>query len=140
MNETVMTTLGDHRTAQTRRLRRLTTHVFVNSRRRKPYADIRKPFKAALKEAEIDTTFRFHDLRHTAASQMVMAGVDLRTVGHILGHRTPQMTLRYAHLSDQHLTDAAARLHHRLTVVAKTDGDFMDTPEIGTGGKMEKIA
>jgi len=42
---------------------------------------------------------RFHDLRHSAASAMVNAGVDLYVVGQVLGHRDPRSTKRYAHLT-----------------------------------------
>lgn len=52
----------------------------------------------------------FHSLRHTAASWLTMQGVDLYTVGKILGHKTPRMTQRYAHLSPQYLAGAAGRL------------------------------
>jgi integrase len=56
----------------------------------------------------------FHSLRHTAASQLVMQGVDLYAVGQILGHRSPAMTQRYAHLS----------LHYMAAAAGKLDGVF----------------
>jgi integrase len=51
-----------------------------------------------------------HDPRHDAASTLAMAGVPLRTVSEILGHRDMRMTTRYAHLSPQHLRDAMRAL------------------------------
>jgi integrase len=52
----------------------------------------------------------FHTLRHTAASWLVMEGVDLYAVGQILGHKTPRMTQRYAHLSPDYMAGAVGRL------------------------------
>jgi len=52
----------------------------------------------------------FHTLRHTAASWMVMEGVDLYAVGQILGHKTPRMTQRYAHLSPDYMAGAVGKL------------------------------
>lgn len=51
----------------------------------------------------------WHTLRHTAASRRVMAGVDLVSVKEILGHRDIQTTLRYSHLSREHLREAVNR-------------------------------
>ena len=52
----------------------------------------------------------FHTLRHTAASWMVQQGVDLYGVGQILGHKTPRMTQRYAHLSPDYMASAVSKL------------------------------
>jgi site-specific recombinase XerD len=65
--------------------------------------------------------FHFHDLRHTFASHLVMNGVDLTTVKELLGHKSMEMTMRYAHLSQQHRKAAVEGLGQTL------DGHFMDT-------------
>jgi len=56
---------------------------------------------AALELAGIKD-FRFHDLRHTAASYLAMSGATTAEIAAVLGHKTLQMVKRYAHLSDQH--------------------------------------
>jgi integrase len=56
------------------------------------------------------TGVRFHDLRHTYASLLIQAGVDLRAVKDLMGHSTMQMTSRYAHLEDKHLTRAVKKI------------------------------
>lgn len=69
------------------------------------YNDVRHPFDKACEAAGM-TDFHFHDLRHTFASWLVMKGVPLATLSTLLGHTSPTMTLRYAHLSPKHLTSA----------------------------------
>ena len=54
--------------------------------------------------------YTWHCNRHTFASRLVMKGVDLRTVGELLGHRSFQMTMRYAHLAADRKRSAVARL------------------------------
>jgi len=74
-------------------------------------------FKKVCKAAEIED-FRFHDLRHTFASHLVMAGVDLVTVKELLGHRTINMTNRYTHLAQEHKALAVAKLSERFETQA----------------------
>ncbi len=94
--------------------RRLSTiYVFTGKpkigRPGQPFFDVRTSFESACTRAGIEN-FHFHDLRHTAASHMVMKGVDLKTVGDILGHKTAAITERYAHLSPEHKLKAIIML------------------------------
>ncbi len=66
-------------------------------------------FKAAVTKAGI-ADFTWHCLRHTFASRLVMAGIDLRKVQELMGHKTIAMTCRYAHLAPQCLQDAVSKL------------------------------
>lgn len=79
---------------------------------------IKTSFRSAVKAAEIED-FRFHDLRHTFASHMIMRGASLKNVQEILGHETLDMTLRYAHLSQEH-KQQAVQLLNGLTDVSKS--------------------
>jgi len=60
--------------------------------------DIKKAWLKALDKSGIGQ-IRFHDLRHTCASNLVRAGRSLFEVGTLLGHSSPQMTARYSHLA-----------------------------------------
>jgi integrase len=73
------------------------------------FTDVKKGWKALLDKTSI-TGFRWHDMRHTFASRLVMAGVDLNTVRELLGHSSYQMTLRYAHLAPEYKASAVERL------------------------------
>lgn len=82
--------------------------VFV-SRYGRGYNYVYNGFRAALARARIKD-FTFHDLRHTFASWLAMEGVPLSTIGRLLGHKTAQMTMRYAHLSPDYLADVVELL------------------------------
>jgi len=66
--------------------------------------------KRFARKAGITKNVTIHMLRHTCASHLVMAGVDLRTVKEILGHADIQTTIRYSHLAPDHLRDSISKL------------------------------
>tara|TARA_R110000787_G_scaffold233417_1_gene340323 strand:- start:580 stop:1722 length:1143 start_codon:yes stop_codon:yes gene_type:complete len=75
--------------------------------------DIRKHWYAAVTDAGIED-FRFHDLRHSAASYLAMNGATLAEIAEVLGHKTLQMVKRYAHLSDQHTAAVVERMNRKI--------------------------
>jgi integrase len=79
-------------------------YIFCN-KKGKPYGDIKKSFFTACENTGI-MNFHFHDLRHTFASHLAMRSVDLNRIRKLLGHKTLQMTFRYAHLSPGYLKQA----------------------------------
>jgi len=112
-------------------------YVFIRPDGRR-FLSVRNAFISACSRAGI-FNFRFHDLRHTFASQLVMAGADLPSVQKLLGHSDIKMTMRYAHLAPGHLKAAVDKLNdfgmrgglvipaaddHRATGYA--NGQFMD--------------
>lgn len=80
-------------------------YVFHDPKTGQRYMNIKKSFSSACRRTGI-RDFHPHDCRHTFASQLVMAGVDLTTVKELLGHKTLTMTLRYAHLAPAHKVKA----------------------------------
>jgi len=74
-------------------------HIFLYNG--KPVKEVRRAFKTSLKKANIQD-FKFHDLRHTFASHLIMKGGSLKDLQELLGHSTMTMTLRYAHLTQEH--------------------------------------
>jgi site-specific recombinase XerD len=85
------------------------TGPVVRNLQGEPLAGPRYWFEPAIGRAKI-RTFSWHCLRHTFASRLVMAGVDLRTVQELLGHKCIAMTVRYSHLSPTHTLAAVERL------------------------------
>lgn len=84
-------------------------HVFGPSEGSHPVIAHRKWWEAVIATAGLHD-FHWHDRRHHFASKAVMAGVDLRTLQQLLGHKTLQMVVRYAHLSQSHELAAVEKL------------------------------
>lgn len=78
----------------------------------KPY-DIQSAWKASMKKAEIKN-FSFHDLRHSTASYQAANGRNLFEIGNLLGHKSPQTTKRYAHLTHEHTSQMVKELDEQI--------------------------
>ena len=89
---------------------RLGTDLVFSSSSGGHIVDVRTGFQNACKRAGL-TDLHFHDLRHTFASQFVMAGGDLYILKEILGHKSINMTQRYAHLSPTYKVKAIDRMN-----------------------------
>jgi integrase len=107
--------------AERSKVRRLDTALVFPSDRRVGSAgqvvkprDITKPWETARDRAGLKD-FRFHDLRHSAASYMAMSGATTLEIAAILGHRTLQMTQRYSHLHVEHLRSVVQRASNGVT-------------------------
>lgn len=74
---------------------------------------IRKCWQTAIETAKIEN-FRFHDLRHTAASYLAMDGATITDIAEVLGHKTLQMVQRYAHLSEAHTKKVVASMNDKI--------------------------
>ena len=97
----------------------------------------RKWFEPAVEAAGLKD-FSWHCLRHTFASRLVMAGVDIRTVQELMGHKTISMTVRYAHLAPQHRLAAVERLDAPTAGSSDTTTDTapseQEAPEMAIAG------
>ena len=75
--------------------------------------EIKKCWKTALRKAGVDN-FRFHDLRHSAASYLAMNGASLPELAEVLGHKTLTMVKRYAHLSEAHTAKIVGKMNEAI--------------------------
>jgi len=89
-------------------------YVFPSMKTDKNLTHVKRSFASALRKAGIEN-FRFHDLRHTAASWMVQGGADLYSVQKILGHSSIRTTQRYAHLSPGYLESEIGKIDNFLS-------------------------
>ncbi len=74
----------------------------------------REPFERARDAAKLGKDVCFHSLRHTYISRLILAGVDVRTVQELAGHKTITMTMRYAHLAPEHKRRAVGVLNDEI--------------------------
>ena len=103
LNSTALTALAELRK------RSDGTGAVIRNLRGELLAGPRYWFEPAIRLAKI-RSFSWHCLRHTFASRLVMAGVDLRTVQDLMGHKSIAMTVRYSHLAPKHTLAAVERL------------------------------
>lgn len=92
-------------------------------------------FEPAISKTKI-RSFTWHCLRHTFASRLVMAGIDLRTVQELMGHKSIQMTIRYAHLAPKHTLAAVEVLGTNSLIdstdtITSTEGVEQEGPQAG---------
>jgi integrase len=73
----------------------------------------RAGWQNAIEKAKIEN-FKFHDCRHSAASELAMNGASLHEIAAVLGHKTLAMVQRYAHLSEQHTTSVVERMNNAV--------------------------
>lgn len=87
------------------RIRHLLRHLPLVA----PQITVQRAWQRARARVGLDHV-TIHDLRHSAASEMINAGVDLYTVGQVLGHRDSRSTQRYSHLTARTLADAVGKI------------------------------
>jgi len=100
------------------KVRRIDSNLLFPSKEARPQKiqkgmDLRVPWLAALKNAGIED-FKFHDLRHSAASYLAMNGASLAEIAEVLGHKTLQMVKRYAHLSEGHTARVVESMNTKI--------------------------
>ena len=94
----------------------------------KPCYDFKRQFRNTIKASQIEN-FRFHDLRHTFASHLVMNGVDIKSVQELLGHASLTMTMKYSHLAPDYRLRAIKTLdlaYQTYTTTYTVDNSGLD--------------
>jgi len=95
------------------KLRRFDTFLLFPGQDPQKPCDLRYTWEKVVQEAKIED-FRFHDLRHSAASYLAMNKATLGEIAHVLGHKTLQMVKRYAHHSEPHTTKVVSQMNTNI--------------------------
>lgn len=105
--------------------------LFPQARADKPIDNPTKTFMRLLERAGIER-IRIHDLRHSFASTAINAGASLFEVQALLGHSSPQMTMRYAHLAQDTIrraSESVAGVFNAVTAAAMPSTEAAATPQ-----------
>ena len=94
------------------KIRKINSNYVFPRKDGKAPIDIRKKWDKAVEKSKI-ANFHFHDLRHTAASNLAMSGATLVEISDILGHKTMQMVKRYSHLTQKHTAEVLERMNKK---------------------------
>lgn len=95
------------------KVRRLGTHLVFPGKDPHNPVDLKKPWTTAVRKAKL-VDFRFHDLRHSAASYLAMNGASTIEIAAILGHKTLAMVKRYSHLANAHTTKIVSAMNEKI--------------------------
>lgn len=95
------------------KVRRIDTDLVFYGETGSQPVDLTKPWTTALGKANL-TNFRFHDLRHSAASYLAMNGATTIEIAAILGHKTLQMVKRYSHLANSHTSSVVTSMNEKI--------------------------
>jgi len=87
-------------------------YVFPSPRHNRPL-NVRIAWESVITKAKIED-FRFHDLRHSAASYLAMGGATTSEIAEVLGHKTLAMVKRYSHLSEAHTASVVERMNNKI--------------------------
>jgi integrase len=95
------------------KVRRLDSDLVFPGRAGDKPKSLKSHWRRALEQAQIED-FRWHDLRHSAASYLAMNGATLREIAEVLGHKTLSMVHRYSHLSPDHVSSVVASMNAEI--------------------------
>jgi integrase len=95
------------------KVRRIDTDLLFPGRDAKRPVDLKKPWSTAVRKAKL-VNFRFHDLRHSAASYLAMNGASSIEIAAVLGHKTLQMVKRYSHLGNSHTSTVVTAMNEKI--------------------------
>lgn len=95
------------------KVRRIGTDLLFPGRNPKKPVDLKKPWTTAVRKAKL-MDFRFHDLRHSAASYLAMNGASTIEIAAVLGHKTLQMVKRYSHLANSHTSSVVTAMNEKI--------------------------